>query len=523
MNNLNKNVNHFYESSDDEIVYGTQTQSHRPVGFGEGLSMTQDSQCNHPVATTVVTIRPRRQRIKQRQQQQHHSSADDNDDKDNSNSDESEEEKPQPLKATDDFDSLAAFLDREPEPPAQRQLIAEPVVALTEPFEERDYTLMSNSTQIDFPMHNDDDDCDDDDYAAPTRNASAVEPALTGTEYTTQSSRAPFTYQSRTTLLDIAAMRRVKTKKKSPTSTAIDFQASLLSQLEKSRKRSRKEDVWSARLGGASTNKMRTAAVIEPTRKITKKTSTVASRPNHWDDLSTTMRSAWNLSQTTRTTSSRMHDMTARARKLSEATKCSTLSAVTPAPNSIRKNPTVANTGNTTAATTTTTPIFTFAPAFLGNSKPTSDAVEEPTQSFAAPPPCYSPKARSKHRVRAGPLLQTLRKVRSAVDSDVVRLQSGMYPPGKKDCNDPRQRASSCLHVTIVGTPVPWRINEEKLTVLACLGDAATTSSLAHVTFTYATARTQRLAPGSKLVIYNPVVVPGTPNLVLATQLCEAS
>ena len=524
---MNKNSKHFYESSDDEIVYGTQTQPREPLGFGGGLlSMTQESQCSHPVATTVSTNRCRRHYFKKRQQQkhehqqQHDSSADENDNSNtNSNNDDSEEEKPQLLKSTDDFDALAEFLNREPEPPAKRQNVAEPVGPLREPLEERDYTLMSNSTQIDFPMHHDDDE-DENNFATSTRNASAVEPALTGSEYTTKISRTPYN-QSGSTLLDIAAMRQVKTKKKSPSSTAIDFQASLVSQLEKSRKRSRKEDVWSARLGGASTKNMRTAAVIEPPRKITEKTSTVATRPNHWDDHSSrTMRSAYSISQTTRTTSNRMHDMTARSRKLSEATKCSSLSAINPAPNSTRKDPTIANTNTTTV----TPPIFTFAPAFLVNSKPSNDAVEEPTQSLAEPPPCSSPKVRNKTRVRVGPLLQTLRKVRSAVDSDMVRFQSGMYPPGKKDCQDPRQRASSRLYVTIVGTPVPWGIHEEKLTVLASLGEDCTQSSsrLAHVTFTYATARTQRLTPGSKLVIYNPVVVPGTPSLVLATQLCEA-
>ena len=158
--------------------------------------------------------------------------------------------------------------------------------------------------------------------------------------------------------------------------------------------------------------------------------------------------------------------------------------------------------------------------------------------------------------------MKRLRALKSAVDGDTIRFQSGMYPFAQSvnrrfDLSDPRNRAASYMDVSIVCEPVPWD-EHERITVLGFIhksGKVTTKASgtsdsagrlmdggrFAWISFTYDTAREQNVRKGSKLRIYNTVSVPssstiqvrgaGTENdatieqrcdhTILCTQLCE--
>jgi hypothetical protein len=160
-------------------------------------------------------------------------------------------------------------------------------------------------------------------------------------------------------------------------------------------------------------------------------------------------------------------------------------------------------------------------------------------------------------KLRAGPLMKRLRAIRSAVDGDRVRFQSGMYPFTSRrfDLSDPRNCATSYMDVSVVGEPVPWSENE-RVTVLGFIHRNEKTKSsdneagivcaqksacFAWLCFTFETAREQKLCQGSQLRIYNAVSVPTkTPiqidglgeehvmkdrtcnQTVICTQLCES-
>lgn len=164
--------------------------------------------------------------------------------------------------------------------------------------------------------------------------------------------------------------------------------------------------------------------------------------------------------------------------------------------------------------------------------------------------------ATNSKKLKAGPLMKRLRALRSAVDGDTIRFQSGMYPFAQSatrrfDLSDPRNRATSIMDVSVVGEPVPWE-EHERITVLGfvhhCAKTAKSTGSdklvesgrFAWLSFTYDTAREQNVCKGSKLRIYNTVCVPSSSRIqiegfgdgtlvesrlcdqtVLCTQLCE--
>jgi hypothetical protein len=127
-------------------------------------------------------------------------------------------------------------------------------------------------------------------------------------------------------------------------------------------------------------------------------------------------------------------------------------------------------------------------------------------------------------KLKAGPLMKRLRALRSEVDGDRVRFQSGMYPFASRrfDLSDPRNRATSYMDVSLVGEPVPWSENE-RVTVLGFIhtnekikssdNEAGTigaqkSACFAWLSFTFETAREQRLFQGSQLRIYNAISVP---------------
>jgi hypothetical protein len=170
-------------------------------------------------------------------------------------------------------------------------------------------------------------------------------------------------------------------------------------------------------------------------------------------------------------------------------------------------------------------------------------------------------KQQSGKKLKAGPLMKRLRSLRSAVNGDTIRFQSGMYPFAQSankrfDLSDPRNRAASYVDVSIVGEPVPWD-EHDRITALGFIHKSAkvTTkgstsdfagrliggSRFAWISFTYETAREQNVRKGSKLRIYNTVSIPSSSTIqvrgfsvendatieqrcehtILCTQLCE--
>lgn len=156
--------------------------------------------------------------------------------------------------------------------------------------------------------------------------------------------------------------------------------------------------------------------------------------------------------------------------------------------------------------------------------------------------------------------MKRLRALRSAVDGDAIRFQSGMYPFAQSatrrfDLSDPRNRATSFMDVSIVCEPVPWD-EHQRITVLGFIhrfekvggkqrandieNVAVESGRFAWISFTYDTAREQNVRKGSTLRIYNTISVPcstltqiegyGADSVVenrccdqtvLCTQLCE--
>jgi hypothetical protein len=160
-------------------------------------------------------------------------------------------------------------------------------------------------------------------------------------------------------------------------------------------------------------------------------------------------------------------------------------------------------------------------------------------------------------KLKAGPLMKRLRALRSALDGDRVRFQSGMYPFTNRrfDLSDPRNRATSYMDVSVVGEPVPWSENE-RVTVLgfihrnektqtsdndASIIGAQKSACFAWFCFTFETAREQKLCKGSQLRIYNAISLPSKTAIqidglgedhvvkdricnqtIICTQLCES-
>ena len=174
-----------------------------------------------------------------------------------------------------------------------------------------------------------------------------------------------------------------------------------------------------------------------------------------------------------------------------------------------------------------------------------------------------------------GPLRKRLQAVRSAVDGDVIRLQSGQYPFSLRrsmDRNDPRNRATTVCDLTIVGQHfVPWGTGEyyssgggshnkntqqqsqhRLVTVLShvhswtrpldrsVVATNSVTSSENHnhndndalglvwAVFTQDKAREQSLGKGTQLRVYNAICIPAGDNggsavqkMMLCTNLCE--
>ena len=139
-----------------------------------------------------------------------------------------------------------------------------------------------------------------------------------------------------------------------------------------------------------------------------------------------------------------------------------------------------------------------------------------------------TPKRKQSKKLKAGPLMRRLRALRSAVEDDTIRFKSGVYPFAQTanrrfDLNDPRNRATSYMDVSIVRDPVSWDEHERKITALCFIHNSENVSTsaddntadeesrrFAWISFHYDTAREQNICKGSMLRMYNTVSVPSS-------------
>jgi len=198
-------------------------------------------------------------------------------------------------------------------------------------------------------------------------------------------------------------------------------------------------------------------------------------------------------------------------------------------------------------------------PRILQRFNQNSSAAYSAGSSNGSDPGKRKRKQNNSKKLKAGPLMKRLRALRSAVDGDMIRFQSGMYPFAQSvnrrfDLSDPRNRATSFMDVSVVCEPVPWD-EHERITALGFVHNSEKLSKknsndAAHVveggrfawlSFTYDTAREQNIRKGSQLRVYNTVTVPSSSAIqiegygegdskvadrccnqtVLCTQLCE--
>ena len=184
-----------------------------------------------------------------------------------------------------------------------------------------------------------------------------------------------------------------------------------------------------------------------------------------------------------------------------------------------------------------------------------------------------------------GPLTKRLKAMRSAVQGEVMRLQSGQYPFTARCCrgmdrNDPRHRATTVCDLTILGIPVAWGGGDgtascggggkegsnsyaatKQHRLVTVLGDvhswtrprmrssttisddstrcrdkddAAAVRGLVWAIFTHDKAREQCLGKGTELRVYNAMGIPcdrehvlfeesirSVQHMLLCTNLCE--
>ncbi|GAX24267.1 hypothetical protein FisN_4Lu594 [Fistulifera solaris] len=186
-----------------------------------------------------------------------------------------------------------------------------------------------------------------------------------------------------------------------------------------------------------------------------------------------------------------------------------------------------------------------FAASFMSlpsNSAPISD-------KMTASPHLSSPQLQSSMGTRkkskalfSGRLCKRLQSIRDTIRGDKIRFQSGQYPFSvvSLDMNDPRNRATSLLDVTLVETSGTNYLESQKVVMLGFVHHA--TGRLSHlishfawICFACDTARELLLEKGKQLRIYNSLsmelsgsfcgfsssTLPAVKTMILATTLCE--
>lgn len=147
-----------------------------------------------------------------------------------------------------------------------------------------------------------------------------------------------------------------------------------------------------------------------------------------------------------------------------------------------------------------------------------------------------------------------LQSIRNETTSDLMKFQSGAYPyqneiDHRMDINNPRYRAETILDVTVIGYPIPFNANPDKITILVYLhsysynkdkydlknrslfaapnhNTVQNISKPAWLCFNYDTMNEHRICTGKELRLYN-VVMMDRPSqfwdvpVILCTRLCE--
>ena len=199
------------------------------------------------------------------------------------------------------------------------------------------------------------------------------------------------------------------------------------------------------------------------------------------------------------------------------------------------------------------------------------DKVHQYSTSQPTPPIVKPRRSQSPPRMD-GPLMQRLKRLRSTIQGDMVRLASGQYPCSTSirrgssitnsvvDRNDPRNRATSVLDVTIIGRTIhddnhtenmirsssshlvtvpcyvhQWTNTNSNSTTATTTANVNPTAFLPSATFTDVvltndTILSQNVRYGSQLRIYNAIYIPmsSSPSnmnkssgCIVCTQLCE--
>lgn len=188
-----------------------------------------------------------------------------------------------------------------------------------------------------------------------------------------------------------------------------------------------------------------------------------------------------------------------------------------------------------------------FAPSFFSLSSisaPNPDnAITSPSGQSPPPQMSFGGRGKKSKAMLSGRLCRRLQSIRDAIRGDKIRFQSGQYPFSilSLDMNDPRNRATSVLDVTLLETSGASNRESQKVLMLGFVHHA--TGGLSHLISQYAwlcfacdTARELMIMNGSQLRIYNAVSMELTTPLsgsgpssfstvkwtVLATALCES-
>lgn len=156
--------------------------------------------------------------------------------------------------------------------------------------------------------------------------------------------------------------------------------------------------------------------------------------------------------------------------------------------------------------------------------------------------PSMGSRGKKSKALFSGRLCKRLQSLRDTVRGDKIRFQSGQYPfsVASLDMNDPRNRATSELDVTLLETSGMSNRESQKVLMLGFVHHA--TGGLSHlmsqfswICFACDTARELTLQNGSQLRIYNAVSMelsgplccspssqyPTIKWTILATTLCE--
>ena len=186
-----------------------------------------------------------------------------------------------------------------------------------------------------------------------------------------------------------------------------------------------------------------------------------------------------------------------------------------------------------------------FAPSFLSSSSSPAPNSGVTSPGFQSPQlqPSFGGRGKKSKALFSGRLCKRLQFIRDTIRGDKIRFQSGQYPfsIASLDMNDPRNRATSILDITLLETSGASNRDSQKVLMLGFVHHA--TGGLSHLISQYAwvcfacdTARELVVVNGYQLRIYNAVSMESTTPMggsgpsslpavkwtILATTLCEA-